>query len=84
MPIIKSAKKAHRASLRKKVFNLRRSKTMKESIKNIEKLLKDDKKKEAKEILPLAYKAIDKATKREIIKQNTASRKKSRLSRITQ
>ena len=83
MPIIKSAKKAHRASLRKKVFNLRRSKVMKESIKNIEKLLKDDKKKEAKNALPIAYKAIDKATKRGIIKQNTASRKKSRLARIT-
>lgn len=84
MPITSSAKKAHRASLQKGVFNLRRRRAMKEVIKNIEKLLEDDKKKEAAKVLPLAYKAIDKAVKRGIIKQNTAARKKSRLARITQ
>ena len=33
----------------------------------------------AKELLPKAYKVIDKAAKRGVIKENTASRKKSRL-----
>lgn len=83
MPIIASAKKAHRASLRKRVFNLRRKKAMKESIKDIKKLLEDNKKKEAQKILPQAYKAIDKAAKRGVIKKNTAARKKSRLAKIT-
>lgn len=35
---------------------------------------------EAQKMLPEAYKAIDKAAKRGVIKDNTASRKKSRLS----
>ena len=83
MPITSSAKKAHRASLRKSVFNLRRKRAMKEAIKNIEKLLEDDKKKEAAKVLPLAYKAIDKAAKRGVIKQKTAARNKSRLAKLT-
>jgi small subunit ribosomal protein S20 len=33
----------------------------------------------AKELLPKAYQAIDKAAKRGVIKDNTAARKKSRL-----
>ncbi|PCI21388.1 30S ribosomal protein S20 [Candidatus Wolfebacteria bacterium] len=83
MAITSSAKKAHRASLQKRVYNLRRKKNLKEAIKGIENLLKEKKVSEAKKLLPDAYKAIDKAAKRGIIKPNTASRKKSRLSRIT-
>lgn len=82
MPVIKSAKKALRGSQRKKVFNLRRKRTMKDSIKVVENLVNDKKKNEAQEKLSLAYKAIDKATKRGVLKKNTASRKKARLSRI--
>ena len=55
---------------------------MKESIKNIDNLLKDNKKEKAKKLIPSAYKAIDKAAKRGIIKKNTASRRKSRIARI--
>ena len=82
MPVIKSAKKALRSSQRKTVFNLRKKRTMKDSIKIIEKLVVEKKKDEAQSKLSEAYKAIDKATKRGIIKKNTASRKKSRLSRV--
>jgi len=82
MPVIKSAKKALRGSQRKMVFNLRRKRAVKDSIKVIEKLVVEKKKDEAKDKLSEAYKAIDKATKRGIIKKNTASRKKSRLSRV--
>ena len=81
MPVIKSAKKALRGSQRKAIFNLRRKRAMKESIKTIDKLVLDKKKDEAQSKLSEAYKAIDKATKRGIIKKNTASRKKSRLAR---
>lgn len=83
MPIIKSAKKALRGSLVKKAMNDRNKKNIKESVKKIEKLVKEKKQAEAKKLLPEAYSVIDKAAKRGIIKKNTASRKKSRLSKIT-
>jgi small subunit ribosomal protein S20 len=83
MPVIKSAKKALRSSQRKMVFNLRRKRTMKDSIKVIDKLVLDKKKDKAKDELSVAYKAIDKATKKGILKKNTAARKKARLARIT-
>ena len=79
MPITKGAKKAHRASLRKRVFNLRRKRTMNESVKEIRELIAAGKKSEAEKLIPEAYKAIDKAAKRGVIKANTAARKKSRL-----
>jgi len=81
MPITKSAKKALRGSQKKRVFNLRRSREMKLKIKEVESLLKEGKKKEAETALPQAYKAIDKAIKRGIIKKNTGARKKSQLAK---
>jgi small subunit ribosomal protein S20 len=83
MPITTSAKKALRGSLVKKARNDRNKKIVKESIKGIEKLVKDNKKAEAKKLLPQAYSAIDKACKKGVFKKNNASRKKSRLSKIT-
>ncbi len=82
MPIIKSAKKALRQNRRKRVINLRRIKKMKSIIKETEKLVKEKNKKEASDVLSKAYKAIDKATKKGILKKNTASRKKSHLAKI--
>ncbi|MCK5021889.1 MAG: 30S ribosomal protein S20 [Candidatus Pacebacteria bacterium] len=81
MPIIKSAKKALRGSERKRVFNLRRKRNMRDTINVVNKLILDKKKDDANKGLALAYKAIDKATKDGIIKKNTAARKKSLLSR---
>jgi len=83
MPITKSAKKALRGSLVKKAVNDRIKKNIKESVKKIEKLVKEKNKVEAKKLLSDAYSVIDKAAKKNVIKKNTASRKKSRLSRIT-
>ena len=83
MPITKSAKKALRGSLVKKAMNDRNKKNIKESVKKIEKLVKEKNKDEAKKLLPEAYSAIDKAAKKGVIKKNTASRKKSRLAKIT-
>ena len=83
MPITQSAKKALRGGAKKKAVNDRRKKAVKETIKNIEKLVKEKKGAEAKKLLPAAYSAIDKAAKKGVLKKNTASRKKSRLSRIT-
>lgn len=79
MPITKSAKKALRGSAKKRGFNQHRKDELKGALKKIEKALKDGKGDEAKQALSEAYKAIDKAAKRGIIKKNTAARKKSRL-----
>lgn len=81
MPIIQSAKKAVRGSLRKKAFNDRRKRVMKEVIKKIEKLAKTDKV-EAGKLLSSVYQTIDKAAKKGVIKKNNAARKKSRLSKL--
>lgn len=80
MPITKSAKKAIRASARKRVFNLARQENLKEAIKALKIAPKD--KKVVSEALADAYQAIDKAAKRGIIKKNAASRKKSQMAKI--
>jgi small subunit ribosomal protein S20 len=84
MPITRSAKKANKASLRKHVFNLRRSRTLKEAVKNVKDLASAGKMEEASKKLPEAYKAIDKAVKRGVIKKNTGNRKKSLIARALQ
>lgn len=79
MPITDSAKKALRASANKHVFNMRRKNAIEKALKNLKKFVEDKKKSEAVVALSLAYKALDKAVKTGLIKDNTASRKKSRL-----
>lgn len=74
-----SAKKAQRASVRRRVFNLRRKSVMKDAIKNTGKLIAGKKSAEAEKSLPQLYKAIDKAAKNGTIEKNTASRMKSRI-----
>jgi len=59
---------------------MRRAKTLKNTTKKVTTLISAGNKKEANESLSEAYKAIDKAAKRGIIKKNAANRKKSRLS----
>ena len=81
MPITQSAKKALRSSKKKKVFNLRRSNEMRDLIKQYKKLIAENKREEANKIMPMVQKAIDKASKRGIIKKNNANRKKSRLAK---
>lgn len=79
MPITKGAEKSHRQSERKRVFNTRRKVAMKDVVKQVQKAVEAGDVNKAKELLPKAYKAIDKAAKKGVIKDNTASRKKSRL-----
>jgi len=61
MAKIKSAKKAHRASLKRRVFNARRTKAMKGAVKDIGKLIGSKDGKGAAAMLPALYKAIDKS-----------------------
>ncbi len=79
MAITTSAKKAHRAARRRHVFNVRRKNAMKDATKEVKKVIVSGKPADAEKLLSAAYKAIDKAAKRGIIKKNTAARKKARL-----
>lgn len=82
MPIKESAKKELRKAEKRHVLNVRRQKTMKDSLKKVKKMLLAGKKEEAQKLLPAAYQAIDKAAKRGVIKKNNAARKKSRLMKL--
>lgn len=82
MPIKKAAKKAIRQNVKQKSRNLARKKEMKGVVKQIKDLNAKKENKEIKNLVPKAYKAIDKAAKRGIIKPNTASRKKSQVARM--
>ncbi len=79
MAITSSAKKALRAGEKKRVFNLRTKAAIDVPLKKFRKLIVEKKAKEAKELIPTLYKALDKAAKRKYIKKNTAARYKSRI-----
>ena len=79
MPITSSAKKALRAGARKRVNNLRTKAAIDLPMKKFKKLVSEKKAKEAQELVPVLYKALDKAAKRNYIKDNAASRYKSRI-----
>ncbi len=81
MPITKSAKKALRQSKRKKAINSKRSRAMKEVVKKVKQLKTTGEAQETQNMLAAAYRAIDKAAKRGVIKKGAADRKKSRLAK---
>jgi len=54
---------------------------MRNAIKEAERIIVGGDKKSMAEMLSKAYKEIDKARKRGVIKKNTASRKKSRIAK---
>lgn len=82
MPITKSAKKALRQNIKKRRENLRRKGKIKSLISTLRKFLAESKKEEAQKLLPQIYKALDKAVKKNTIKKNTASRRKSRITKL--
>lgn len=82
MPITKSAKKALRQSDRRRSRNLKRKRAEKYAVKELRRLVAQKKMDEAKAFLPRAFKALDKAAKGGALKRNTASRLKSRLSKL--
>lgn len=81
MPLTTSAKKALRGSQRKRVFNLRRSRAMRQLVKDARAFVARGKTAEAQAFLPQSYQAIDKAAKRGVIKKKAAARKKARLTK---
>ncbi len=77
MAITKSAKKAHRAGLRKKAFNDVRRKNLSVALKGARLAKKGD-----VAALAAAYKAIDKAAKRGLMTKNTAARRKAKVAKL--
>ena len=82
MPITSSAKKALRNSEKKRVFNIRRKKAVESAVKELKGLIKEGKKEELKNVYSKIQKALDKASKGHTLSKNTASRKKSRISKL--
>lgn len=82
MPIKVSAKKALRQAKRRQIQNLKKKQAAKNLAKKIKKLVSEKKIDEAKKLISLAYKAIDKAAKTKVIPKNTASRQKSGLMKL--
>ena len=82
MPIKKSVKKALRQNVKRRARNLVYKTKIKNLIKEIRSLVSEEKIEEAKKLLPPVYKILDKAAKVGVIKKNTASRKKSRLTKL--
>ena len=80
MPITESAKKALRSSKRKRTFNVAKKELINKAIKNVKKLISNKQIKEAKEFMSQVQKILDKSVKTGLLKKNTASRKKSRIS----
>jgi small subunit ribosomal protein S20 len=82
MAITKSAKKAARQNLRRRAKNLQKNTKIKALIKTVRSLASQKKSEEAKKLLTQVYKTLDKGAKTGLIKKNTASRKKARLSKL--
>lgn len=81
MPITKSAKKALRQNIKRRIRNLDYKNKIKILLKEAKSLVSQKKTEEAKNLLPQVYKILDKAAKAKVIKKNAASRKKSRITR---
>lgn len=82
MPITRSAKKALRQSMKRHTQNLRKKEAYKRAVSDIKKAITSGKIDDAKKLLPLLYKTLDKAAKTHAIKKNRASRLKSRLTQL--
>ncbi|MDO8623752.1 MAG: 30S ribosomal protein S20 [bacterium] len=82
MAITSSAKKAHRASLKKRVFNQRRKQALDTVVKKIKRLVAEKKQGEATKLIPELFQAFDKAAKEHTIRKGAADRKKSRLVKL--
>lgn len=82
MPIKKAAKKYMRVTERKTAVNAKIKGAFRSAIKKTITAVHDKNAKSAKEWFKKAGKALDKATQKNLIKKNTASRKKSRLNRL--
>lgn len=82
MPVIKSAKKQMRQTNAKTTKNRAVKDAFRSKVKEVKKGIGVLSAKEMQEKVSEAYKAIDKAAKKNIIHKNTAARKKSRMMKL--
>jgi small subunit ribosomal protein S20 len=82
MAITKSAKKAARQNLRRKLKNIQKKTKIKDLIKEIRTFVSQKKIEEAKKRLSQVYKLLDKTAKMGLIKKNAAARKKARITKL--
>ena len=82
MPNLDAAKKALRASKRKKIYNDRRRKVLRVEVRGVRELVAEGKGSDAGAKPSSLYQAIDKAAKRGVIKKGAADRKKSRIAKL--
>lgn len=82
MPNTKSAIKAARQNLKRRVTNVNALEAIRKTAKAVKKLAAGTDVKEANKALSAAFAALDKAAKKNIIHKNNASRKKSRLAKL--
>lgn len=79
MPKTKTAQKALRQNKKRRLKNIAGKIKLRETVKKFRTLLIDKKSEEAKKGISGVYKILDKSAKTGLIKKNTASRKKARL-----
>ncbi len=82
MPIKDSAKKYMKVTAKKTEKNRKVRGAYRSAIKNLEKAIHDGNTKEIDTYLRLSQKTLDKAVQKNVIKKNTAARKKSRLNKM--
>lgn len=81
MPNTKSAAKAMRQAVRRKVRNTKVKNNFKDAVKAVRKLVLAGKKAEAAEMMKKVMSSLDKAAKTNVIHKNKSARLKSRLSK---
>jgi small subunit ribosomal protein S20 len=81
MPNTKSAAKAMRQSIRRRIRNVKTKDRFKDAVKEVRKLITAGKKSEAMEAMKNAMSALDKAAKHAVIYKGKSSRLKSRLAK---
>lgn len=79
MPILKAAKKYMKVNAKKNAFNKKIKDTMKKTVRAVNDAVDAKDFKKAEKLYKDAQKAIDKATKKGLLKKNTAARRKSVL-----
>ena len=81
MANLPNAKKALRQSKKHRENNRQYKSKIKKVARSIDDAIKSNNLNEAEKMLPIYFKAIDKATKKNILHKNTASRRKSLYAR---
>ena len=84
MPILASAKKALRQTIKRTAQNQKRTRILKSLAKQVKGFVNKKEIEKATSLLPQLYKAFDKAARTGVIKKNTANRYKARITRLIQ